>query len=360
MDAETGTVLYEKNPGEEIPPASLAKLMTMHIVLSEIAAGRASLDETVPLPPEAWARNQPAGSSLMFLGPGQKVTLDEILLGLAVSSGNDAAVAGALRFAPTVSEFAGMMNIEARRMGLLRTRFTEPSGISEHNVTTAGEYARFCRSYILLHPESLSAYHSVSSFAYPREANVSGDGASLVPVVQKNRNTLLGAFPGVDGLKTGYIDESGYNIALTAERRGTRFVAVILGAPAGSGGERIRDEDGRRLLDWAFENYRTVRPSFVVERVRIWKGAADYAELVPGEPLPFTAPADRGHVLRYRAEVTDPLVAPLPAAYRAGTAIVSDEYGELRRIPLVTALSYERGGFFKRLGDSLVMPFRKK
>ncbi|MDR2370528.1 MAG: serine hydrolase, partial [Treponema sp.] len=219
VDGETGTVLYSKNPDDEIPPASLAKLMTMHIALSETAAGRASLDETVAVTPESWARNQPAGSSLMFLAPGQTVSLRVILLGLAVSSGNDAAAAAALHFAPTVRDFAGMMNMEARRMGLIKTRFVEPSGISEDNVTTAGEFVLFCREYIRLHPEALAEFHSVPEFAYPLASNA---GAAFRDkpgtIVQQNRNTLLKTFPGVDGLKTGYIDESGYNIALTAER----------------------------------------------------------------------------------------------------------------------------------------------
>ncbi|MDR0602355.1 MAG: D-alanyl-D-alanine carboxypeptidase [Treponema sp.] len=361
IDAETGTILYEKNPDDEIPPASLTKLMTMHIVFREIAAGRASLDETVPLSPESWAGNQPPGSSLMFLAPGQTVSLREILLGLAVSSGNDAAVAAALRFCPAVRDFAGIMNTEARRMGLAKTRFTEPSGISENNITTAGEFAVFCREYIRQHPESLSAYHSVPRFAYPLPSNVAAAYLnSPGTIVQRNRNTLLGNFPGVDGLKTGYIDESGYNIALTAEREGTRFIAVLLGAPSGPGGEAARDNDGRKLLSWAFEHFRTIRPSVKPFPARLWKGKSDWAYLVPAAALPFTAPAGRGDSLGYTAEITDPLIAPLPAGHPAGILVISDGRGELRRVPLVTREAYERGGFFKRTGDGVRMFFRPK
>jgi D-alanyl-D-alanine carboxypeptidase (penicillin-binding protein 5/6) len=359
IDAETGTVLYEKNPDLEIPPASLTKLMTMHIIFREIAAGRASLDETVPLPPESWAENQPPGSSLMFLGPGQRVNLRELLLGLAVSSGNDAAVAAALRFAPAVRDFAGIMNAEARRMGLVKTRFTEPSGISENNITTAGEFAAFCREYVRQHPESLSAFHSAPEFAYPAASNA-GTGTRNGTRVQRNRNTLLRNFPGTDGLKTGYIDESGYNIALTAQREETRFIAVLLGAPSGPGGEAARDSDGRRLLSWAFEHFRTMRPLVKLEPARLWKGASDWAYLVPAAPLPFTVPAGRGISPVYAAEITDPLVAPLPEGYRAGTLVISDEYGELRRVPLVTREAYAQGGFFKRMGDGMKMLFRPK
>jgi D-alanyl-D-alanine carboxypeptidase (penicillin-binding protein 5/6) len=368
MDAETGTVLYAKNPDMEIPPASLTKLMTMHLVLE--AAGSASspaaagdgLDRRMEPPPESWAVRQPPRSSLMFLGPGQTVTLREILLGLAVSSGNDAAVAAALTSAPTVGEFVGMMNGEARRLGLVKTRFVEPSGISEHNMTTAAEFAAFCRFYLAAHPESLAAFHSVPEFAYPKPSNVAAAfRENPGTIVQGNRNTLLGAFPGVDGLKTGYIDEAGYNIALTAEREGTRFIAVILGAPARPGGDRIRDGDGSRLLTWAFDRFRTIRPAAAaVDPARLWKGRLNYAELIPAGASAFTAPADRGNGLRISTALRDPLIAPLEAGTPAGELIISDMTGELRRIPLLTASSYERGGIFKRIWDSIRLFFRRK
>ncbi|MDR0730140.1 MAG: serine hydrolase, partial [Treponema sp.] len=155
LDAETGTVLYEKNADEPIPPASLTKLMTAHIALREAAAGTISLDETMQPPRESWAINQPPRSSLMFLAAGQQVSLRELLLGLAVPSGNDAAVAVALRLAPTVADFVDIMNGEATRLGLHMTHFVEPSGISEHNLTTAREFARFCQYYLTLYPQAL-------------------------------------------------------------------------------------------------------------------------------------------------------------------------------------------------------------
>jgi D-alanyl-D-alanine carboxypeptidase (penicillin-binding protein 5/6) len=360
MDAATGTVLYVKNPDEVIPPASLTKLMTMHIVFEEAAAGGISLDEAISPPRESWAVNQPPRSSLMFLAAGQRTTIRELLLGLAVPSGNDAAVAAALRFAPTVRDFTAKMNGEARRLGLANTRFTEPSGISENNLTTAAEFARFCREYLRRHPESLKDFHSVPDFAYPTPENVAAafrDNPRTI--VQPNHNTLLKTFPGVDGLKTGYIDEAGYNIALTAERYGARFILVILGAPARPGGDRIRDADGEKMLSWAFETFRTIRPVIGdPEPARLWKGRQKWVKLVPAEEAAFTAPADRGSSLWIATELKDPLIAPLPAAYPAGRLVISDERGELHGIPLVTAEAYEAGGFFKRLWDSLRLFFR--
>jgi D-alanyl-D-alanine carboxypeptidase (penicillin-binding protein 5/6) len=368
IDAATGTLLYAKNPDDEIPPASLTKLMTMHIVLNEAAAGRVSLDDNVPLAREAWAINQPPRSSLMFLGPGQTVSLREIMLGLAVPSGNDAAVAAALAVAPTVRDFVSMMNSEARRFGLLKTYFTEPSGISENNMTTAGEAAAFCRIYLALHPESLAEYHSVREFSYPQADNVAEAFRNRPQTItQANRNSLLRSFPGVDGLKTGYIDEAGYNIALTAERQGSRFILAILGAPAEPGGDRVRDDDGRRLLSWAFENFKTVYPAAGdIESPRLWKGREKTAELkmahndpLLAESAAFTAPRDRADRLWITTEIKNPLIAPLPSGFPAGWLVISDEEGELHRVALITAKTYGKGNILRRIWDSIRLLFYK-
>jgi D-alanyl-D-alanine carboxypeptidase (penicillin-binding protein 5/6) len=361
MDAATGAVLYTKNPDMEIPPASLTKLVTAHLALRETAAGRAALDETVTLPPESWARNQPPRSSLMHLAPGQTVTLRDLLLGLAIPSGNDAAAAVALRFAPSMEEFAELMNREVRALGLVKTRFVEPSGVSEYNSTTAMEFIIFCREYINLYPETLILFHSVPSFTFPRAENVppayrDNPGTET----HYNHNRLLGVVEGVDGLKTGYIDESGYNIALTAERNNTRLIAVILGAPAiPRQGERVRDEDGAALLTWGFAQFKTLRPALEEPGpVRVWKGAERSAAIVFAEPLPFTARADRGQRISIRTEYLDPVVAPLPAGSPVGRVVFSDSRGELRSLPLVTADAVERGSFFRRLRDSIALFFR--
>jgi len=361
IDAQTGALLYSKNPDEEISPASLTKLMTMHLLMKEIEAGKASYDELIPITKESWAQSQPPRSSLMFLAPGQIVTLREIMLGLAIPSGNDAAVAAALRLAPTMEDFAALMTAEARRMGLTVTRFTEASGISEFNMTTAAEFAHFCRQYVKLHPQSLKDFHSVHAFSFPVADNVpEAYRANVKTITQYNRNNLLRTFPGVDGLKTGYIDESGYNIALTAQRDNTRVIAVIFGAPAEPGGSRIRDEDGMRLLTWAYENFRTVRPAVTgIENIRLWKGRANTAEIKLAQTTDFTAPFNRGNSLRFDIFINRKLSAPLPAGALAGYYVIYDEYGEVNRVPLVTQRPYEKGNIFKRLLHSIMLLFVK-
>ncbi len=367
MDAETGTLLFTKNEHEPIPPASLTKLMTIHIALSEVAAGNAVLDERVPLLEESWAVNQPPRSSLMWLAQGQRVNLGELLLGLAIPSGNDAAVAVALRFAPSVEEFAA----RASALGLKATRFVEPSGVSEYNMTTADDFVRFCRFYLSEHPETLKMLHSVPSFSYPKAENAPAAARRPPAVVeQANRNPLIGE-GGVDGLKTGYIDESGYNIALTAEQDGTRLIAVILGAETIA----IRDADGRRLLSWGFNNYATLRP--VLDKplpdVRVWKSSVKYARVELSEPLVFTARKGRGEDMRFETQFFDspdnseesvqktrtfaPLIAPLPKGTEAGELVLIDSVGELRRIPITLAEDVPAGGFWTRLFDVIKLFF---
>jgi len=368
IDAATGALLYSKNRDHVIPPASLTKLMTMHLVMKEVEEGRASYDEIIPITVESWAQSQPPRSSLMFLEPGQIVTLREIMLGLAVCSGNDAAVAAALRVAPTMQEFVALMNHEARQMGLSVTRFTEASGYSPENLITADEFAYFCCQYINLHPESMKDFHSVVSFSYPTAANIAENNTRRIrTITQNNSNSLLSVLPEVDGLKTGYISESGYNVALTAQRYQNRFILVLLGAPSQRGGSRIRETDGRKLLTWALDNFKTVRVKMpVIDEAKLWKGKEKTAQLAAvkdifsdnnGETLSFTSHISRTGKLKFDTVITSALIAPLEKNHHAGYLAVSDETGELYRVPLVTINDYKKGNIFKRFWHSVLLLF---
>jgi D-alanyl-D-alanine carboxypeptidase (penicillin-binding protein 5/6) len=228
-------------------------------------------------------------------------------------------------------------------------------------MTTAAEFAYFCRQYINLHPQSLKDFHSVPVFSYPVADNVpQAYRDNPQTITQYNRNNLLRTFPGVDGFKTGYIDEAGYNIAVTAQRDNTRFIAVVFGAPANHGGSRIRDDDSTSLLTWAFEKFKTARPVINrIENVRLWKGRLNSAELQPAQSTDFTSPVSRADNLWYEIVIPQPLVAPLPAGFVAGYIVFYDEYGELSRTPLVTQRYYEKGNIFKRLWHSILLLFNK-
>jgi len=157
-------------PNLELPPASLTKLVTLHVVMNEIKAGRLSLDEMVTIDPHDCSPAIPYGSSLMYLQPGMKVSVRDLMLGAAVVSGNDAAYALARRVAGSNEKFAEMMNSEVKALGFEHLHFVEPSGLSELNLVTAREFALFCKKYIELHPQALRDLHSIRSIKFPRES----------------------------------------------------------------------------------------------------------------------------------------------------------------------------------------------
>ena len=298
VDAANGCVLYEKNADEVIPPASITKLFVMYIAFSEVDAGNLTLDELVQPPELSWAINMPSDSSLMFLGQGQKVTVRELLTGLAVASGNDAALALAYHISGSTKAFVARMNKEAEDLGLTHTHFEEPSGYSEKNVTTARELAQFCRIYITKYPQSISDYHSKTEIRYPLAANLPPWQASrgdTMAVYQKNTNPLLGTMEGCDGLKTGFIFESGYNLALTCKRGKSRFISITLRGP-GQGakqGNYYRTLDGNTMMDWAFSSFADYNPERHISlsyTIPALGSSEKFIKLVPAWINPITVP----------------------------------------------------------------------
>jgi serine-type D-Ala-D-Ala carboxypeptidase (penicillin-binding protein 5/6) len=361
LEARTGAILFEDNADAVIAPASLTKLMTLHIVLQEIATGRIDANERIVPGPDAWAKNMPPRSSLMFLGPRQTVSVAELLKGLAVASGNDAAVALADRVAGSVPAFVEMMNAEARRMGYREMRFVEPSGISARNTITAREYADFCRRFIERHPEALQSLFSLREFTYPLPENLA-PGNHEKPITQQNRNVLLGRYEGADGLKTGYIDESGYNIAVTAERNGMRLISVILGEPARGrvSGMRLRTVESEKLLDYGFDNFTTVEPSYPPPAaVRVWKGRVRRVALQPSTVPLVVVPRVQAGQVRAVLEQRTEVIAPVPAGQEMGAVVVSLGGRQLTRFPLVAEHAVARGSLLRRALDSIALLFHR-
>ncbi len=329
VSVATGEVLLERNADESIPPASMTKLVAMYVALDAARSGEISLDDAFEPPPDSWAVNLPPRSSLMFLGEGQVVTTRELLSGMASVSGNDAAIAIAHLVSGSVTDFVGRMNETVEALGLVKTRFFEPSGLSERNSTTAREFASFCLAYLSEFPETLAAFHSLRDFAYPLDRNYP-DGRRAATVWQPATNRMLGTLPGCDGLKTGYIDESGYNIALTATRDGERYLAVIMGGAGADSreGNRIRTEDGTAIMDWAFANWTTLALGDVEPvPVTVWGGGSLFA--IPAGAGAVTVPSvpsdgipPHGGVVDARVVTDQDLAAPV----RAGDVVGCVEY----------------------------------
>ena len=379
IDVSNGNIIYEKNADKIIPPASMTKLFAMYVVEQEVLEGRLHYDDIIPLPPECWACNMPPHSSLMFLGKGQIVTLEELLLGLSICSGNDAAYALAYAVCGSMEDFVARMNQAAIDAGLTHTRFVESSGYSEENLTTAREMAAFCRLYILEHPDSLRRFHSVPSFTYPKERNMApGDryGAQdwsnglpekiTMGITQDNTNPLLGRMEGCDGLKTGYIDESGYNLALTVTRNGTRFLSVTMGGKGRDTreGQAGRVADGTVLMETAFSIFRDYDLSGLKTSyfVKVYAGNQKGLNLIAAyNPGSVCVPFVTGNSIAENLEnVTIKTTVP---QYMQGQMTASSEYGKieiilgdyiLQTIPLVADRSIEKAGWITCLADSII------
>jgi len=354
IDMANGDTLYEHDADLVIPPASLTKIMTMMLALDAVDSGSIALTDRIEITHDD--ATLPYRSSLMYLQEGMHVPFDDLLRGMAVVSGNDAALTVARVLAGSVSAFADRMNAKAAALGMTSTRFVEPSGLSELNVSTARDLARLARAYLLRHPGAIAAYHARTSMEFPR-ADVMPEGARppATKILLRNRNDLLFKYAGCDGLKTGYIDESGYNLIATAERQGTRFIVVTLG---GIEGPPARDRAGASMLDWAFYGWKTVRPTVpALPAIRAWGGAREQVTLVPAADPAFTVPVSLSAGISARLEVEPEVDAPVAAGMRLGQIVFTAGDHVLRRIELVAAHDVPLGNIFIRMRDAVVRFF---
>ena len=299
MDGLTGQVLYEQNSGSRIPPASFVKVMTLYVVYDSIRAGQLKMDDMVTVSEKAW-RIQ---GSKMFIKVGDRVKVEDLLRGVAIASGNDACIALAEHLSGSEEVFVSKMNEKAKLLGLKDSQFRNSHGMpDEGQFTTAMDMAILSWRYIEDHPEAL-LLHSTTEFEY--------NG-----IRQGNRNTLLQKNIGVDGLKTGHIEESGYHLVATAKRDGQRMIAVVMGC------DRVkkRAPEAQKLLEYGFRNFSTVEAvkkgaSFGPVKVRrgklnqvilsaaedgrvtVAKGKENSVSVVPQLPPFIAAPIQKGQVV---------------------------------------------------------------
>jgi len=360
IDAATGEVLYEKAADLALPPASLTKLVTLHVVMEEIKAGRLSQDEIIDIDAKDCSPYIPYGSSLMYLQPGMQVSVRDLMLGAAVVSGNDAAYALARRVAGSNEKFAEMMNSAVQQLGFEHMTFVEPSGLSEKNLVTARDFALFCKEYIELHPKALTELHLVKSIHFPRPEHATAQYHPDGVILQYNRNPLIFSYEGADGLKTGYIIEVGYNMAATAKRGGNRFIAVLLAGsstPYADGGT-LRTKDSKALLDWAFANFSTARPGYMMpEPLRVWFGKSIHVQPEPSEEAAVTVPKMLADRVTARIEVPKSVKAPLHEGERIGRIVYEIDNTEIGSVNLVSPQEIPRGGFFRVILDSVLRFF---
>lgn len=359
VDVDSRTVLHAHNPDLVVPPASLTKVVAIDAALVAAERGEVSLETTFVPPEVSWFERQPAGSSLMFLGPGQELNLDDLLTGLAVASGNDAAIALAMMLDGSVPAFADRMNARMRELGLVDPFFVEPSGLSPQNSITARSFARFVLAHLERFPDTTERYFGLQTYTYPDDRHRVSPAAGR-PITQANRNLLLWDFHGTDGLKTGYIGASGYHLAATAVRDGRRLLVVVLGIDADSHavGGALRAAEAAELLEYGFRHFELVRLGYPdPDPVRVYRGRESY--VVPDGPpeLVVSVPAaQRDRIIGFR-EQEEAIVAPSPEATvgRVGVRIGSVE---LVSHPLQLP-AQEVGGFWRRIWDGFLLVLRR-
>lgn len=347
LDHATGRVLAGHNEREPLHPASLTKIMTGYVVAAEVAAGRISEDDRVRISETAW-REGGAGTDGSFsaLAVNSEVRLGEVLRGLVVQSGNDAAIALAEHVAGSEAAFADLMNRYAAQLGMTESHFVNAHGLTtEGHVMSARDVALLGRAMIAQFPEHYALY-SVKEYTY--------NG-----IKQYNRNGLLWKDDSVDGIKTGHTSAAGYCLAASAERDGQRLVSVVMGIEGGrSEGFRQREEGNLALLNWGFRSFEThtvYTTDAVVHAPKIWQGAAESIHLGVAQPLRVTIPRGRYGDMKAQMQLPPQLVAPIAQGAEVGR--VRLELGDevIADVALVALQAVPAGGFFKRTMDGFWM-----
>ena len=301
VDTQSRQILAARNPGERIEPASLTKLMTAYVVFDALRQKRITLAQEFTVSEKAWH----APGARMFLTVGEHVTVEALLNGMIVQSGNDAATALAEGVAGTEGAFVESMNREAARLGLQNSHFINATGLPGlQHYSTASDLAALSRAII----EEFPQYFPMYKVREYRHNNIT----------QYNRNRLLGRDPFVDGLKTGYTESAGFCMIATAQRKDRRLIAVVLNA----GSENARVVDAQKLLNYGFEAFETVRlyaRGQPIHPLPVWKGNS--SELLAGLPNDYFVTLPKGFSERLKAtlESMQPLMAPIRAGDRVGT-----------------------------------------
>ena len=339
-DFQAQQVLAADSPDERFEPASLTKLMTAYLVFSALKGKTLKPDQAVPVSRVAWK----AEGSRMFIDPNKPVTIDELLRGMIVQSGNDASIALAEAVAGSEESFAQLMNKEARRLGLTNTNFTNSTGLPDaQQYSTAADLAKLAAALIRDHAEFYPLY-SLKDYTYNN-------------IKQPNRNRLLFSDPSVDGVKTGHTKNAGYCLISSAKRGERRLVSVVLGAKTGL----ARSAESQKLLNFGFQFYETVRlyeKGRSVTTLAVWKGASDKLNAGFERDLFFTLPKGQAAKLKATLESQQPLIAPITAGQRVGTMKIALEDKTLAEVPVVAIEPVELGNIFVRGWDTLRLFFK--
>jgi D-alanyl-D-alanine carboxypeptidase (penicillin-binding protein 5/6) len=342
LDATSGQVFASNNPDERVEPASLTKIMTSYLIFQALRDKTLDLNQQVTISTNAW--KVAPGSSKMFLEPGMRVSIDDLLSGLLIQSGNDAAVALAEASAGSEGAFVQRMNEMAERMGLKSTHFNSPHGLPDpQTYSTARDLATLTARVIHDFPDLYVRYDHVKSFRFNN-------------ITQPNRNRLLWSDPSVDGGKTGHTEAAGFCMIASAVRTGAagqrRLIAVVMGTPS----DKVRTATTGMLLNWGFQNYDTVKLYAKGQSVgdsKVWKG--QQSQVLVGFDHDIYATVPRAWVPRLQKVITrqGPLIAPLALNSQVGSADLQVDGRTIQSYPVVALQPIEQAGMLSRGWDSM-------
>lgn len=354
----SGVTLAASSAAERLDPGGLAKLMTAYVVFTVLGEQRTRLDSVAPVSAAAVAAPGRAGAR-MFIEPGRPVTVGELLRGMLVASGDDAAVALAEHTAGSTSAFVDRMNAEARRLGMKNTRFANPAGLPDpQQYSTAEDLAQLALRLLADFPQHAPLY-ALREFAYNQ-------------VTQANRNRLLWSNAGVDGLQTGHTEAGGWSVVASASRpQGSgdsafsrRLIVVVLGAASDS----ARAQEALRLLNYgygAFDTVRLYRQGDVLVEPEVWKGDRNSVPIGPERDIYVTVPSDALHVLgkaglQSSLERPDPLIAPLRKGETIGRLKISVAGEAVGDVPVVALRAVGEAGLVGRAYDAVRLWWRRR
>jgi len=335
-DLSSHQILGAERPDERAEPASLTKLMTAYVVFAALRDKKISLEQQVPVSEHAWR----APGSRMFIEPRRPVTVDELIQGMIVQSGNDACVALAELVAGSEDVFVKLMNDEAARLGMRNTHFMNATGLPDpQHYSSARDIETLAAALIRDFPKQYARYYSQREFRY--------NG-----ITQLNRNRLLWLDPSVDGVKTGFTDAAGYCLVASSKRGPRRLLSVLLGSTS----EAKRAEESQKLLNWGFQLFDAVRlyaAGAPVKSVEVWKGARNEVKAGFQDGLVVSVPRGEGGKLKAELLSQSPLVAPVAAGDRVGVLRVTLEGKPLGEYPVVALEAVPLAGLLGRAWDTL-------
>ncbi len=341
VDYESGTVLYEKSADTPWPPASLAKLMTMELVFGAIKEGELKLDEELVVSADAWRRGgAPAGGSTMFAAVNSRIPVVDLIQGAVVQSGNDACIVFAEALAGNEDQFARLMNARAHELGLTSANFRNATGLPDpEQVISVRDLAALARHLIREYPE-FYRYYGQTEFTWNK-------------IRQRNRNPLLEMNIGADGLKTGYIKDSGYGLVGSAVQGEQRLIVVVHGAATAAD----RASDARRLLEWAFRSFESRRifsAGVDIAQIRVFGGNRRYLPVRGNGTIHLLSPRGGNDRFVARVHYKGPVQAPIAAGAEVARLRVTRGNSIALDVPLFAAADVEVGSLLERAYDSTV------